>query len=108
LQIESNVMYFSFAGRRAVDACVVHQDEHAVGGHFQVYLHDIDAPVDGAAKRRKRIFGVVAPVAAVRDDEDLFRGRIVDLGDDARRPVFMDGMVGVAGQGSEEQQPCDQ
>ena len=107
-RVERDVADAAATGRRAVDACVVHQDEHAVGGHFQVDLHDIDAPVDGAAKRRKRIFRVVAPVAAVRGDEDLFRGGIVNLGDDARRPVFMDGMVGIAGQGSEQQQPCDQ
>ena len=42
-RVERDVADAAATGRRAVDACVVHQDEHAVGGHFQVDLHDIEA-----------------------------------------------------------------
>ena len=81
-RVVGDVADAAFAVGGAVDGVVVAEYQHAVFGQLEVQLHDVDPHADNRLDGRNRILGVVAPVAAVGGDQHLFRGGIVDFGDD--------------------------
>ena len=62
------------SGRRAVQRGVVHDNQHAVARQLKIQLHHIDAHGYRVFDGCDGVFRSVAPVAAVRHDEN--RGRI--------------------------------
>ena len=67
--------------RASVECLVVAQHQDAVLGELQVELHDVDAHADDRLDGRQRIFGIVAPIAAMGHHDDIV-GRWVVQGTD--------------------------
>ena len=62
-----------------------HQD--AVLGLFEIEFHHIDTHPDDGLDGRNGILGIIAPVAAMGNDDYILGFGIVDLGHDLFRPV---------------------
>ena len=75
------------AGGHAVERRIVVEHQDAVFGHLEVQFHDIDPHADDGFNGRDGILRIVAPVAAVRDNDNVFRIRIMQGGDNLFRPV---------------------
>ena len=69
-RIQRPVGHLSLARGRAVQRGVVHDDQHAVAGQLKVQFNYVDPHVDRVFDGRHGVFGRMAPVAAVRHDED--------------------------------------
>ena len=70
-RIAADLRHASPAGGHAVDRVIVHQHQHAVGRELQIEFHHVDAHADHAFDGSDRIFGIVAPVAAMRRHQHL-------------------------------------
>ena len=64
-RVVGDVADSAFSAGRTVDRLVVAEHQHAVLGQFEIHLHDIHAHRDHGLDGVDRVFGPVAPVAAV-------------------------------------------
>ena len=106
-RVVGDVADAALAAGRAVDGVIVAEHQYAVFGQFQVKLHDVYAHADHRFDGRNRVFGVVAPVAAVRSDEDFPRGGVVDLGHDGFGAAGRSRRPGLFPAGGSRKSRCD-
>ena len=59
--------------RTPVHSPVMTQHEHAVFGHPDIHLHDIDTHAYHGLYGRDAVFRIIPPVSPVRHDKHLFR-----------------------------------
>ena len=83
-RVVGDVAHTALARSRPVDRPVVTDHQNAVLRQFKVQLHDVGTHADHRFDGRQRVFRPVAPVATVTGHDDIFRRRIVNLGDDRR------------------------
>ena len=88
----------ALASGRAVEGCVVHQDELAVGSAADVYLHHVYTHAYGVLNALDGILGRATPIGTVGDDEHIIGFWIVKA---VEQRVDMGGCLG--GEGREQQ-----
>ena len=82
-RVEAQLRDFPFAVRRAVDRCVVHQDQNAVCRTSDIQFNHIDPHIDRVLQRFERVFHRIAPAAAMGHYEYGLCIRIVQNGEQA-------------------------
>ena len=93
----------SVTGGHAVEGRIMAEHQDAVLGQLEIEFHDIHAHPDDGFDGGEGVFRIVAPVAAVGDDDDVFRIGIVQGGHHFFRLVHRSGFR-AAGQHRERRQ----